>query len=44
MRRSSSVWMLCVPQMNRTDAIPNPHRSRAAWAAAITAGWLARPR
>ena len=32
-RRSSSLWISVVPQMKRTEAIPNPQRSRARWAA-----------
>ena len=43
-RRSSSVWTVCVPQMNRTEAMPNPHCFRAAVAAAITRGSSASPR
>ena len=43
-RDSSSACWVCVPQMNRTLAIPKPHSSSAAWAAATTAGWSARPR
>ena len=43
-RPSSSLWISAVPQMKRTEAIPNPQRSRACWAAVIIAGWSARPR
>ncbi len=37
-RSSSSLWISCVPQMNRTDAMPKPQRSSASRAAAISAG------
>ena len=43
-RASSSVCWVCVPQMKRTDAMPKPHSSSAAFAAATTDGWSARPR
>ena len=43
-RRSSSMCWVCVPQMKRTLAIPKPHLSRAAWAAATRRGWSASPR
>ena len=35
------VW---VPQMNRTEAMPKPQRSRASLAAAISSGESASPR
>ncbi len=41
---SSWVCRVCVPQMNRTDAIPKPQVSSAYFAAASTVGWSARPR
>ena len=41
---SSSLWISCVPQMKRTDAIPKPQRSSAVCAASISAGWSASPR
>ena len=44
MAASSSLWIVCVPQMNRTLASPNPQRSSPSWAARISAGSLARPR
>ena len=37
-RLSSSLWISAVPQMKRTDAIPNPQRSRPAELPAIMAG------
>ena len=37
-RDSSSLWISAVPQMKRTEAIPNPQRSRARCAAVIMAG------
>ena len=40
---SSSRCTVCVPQMNRTDAIPKPHRSIASCAARMISGWLAEP-
>ena len=43
-RCSSSVCWVWVPQMNRTLAMPKPQSSSAAWAAATTSGWSARPR
>ena len=41
---SSSVCWDCVPQMKRTLAMPKPHSSSAALAAATTSGWSASPR
>ena len=41
---SSSLCWVWVPQMNRTDAIPKPHLSRASFAASISTGESARPR
>ena len=43
-RPSSRRWISCVPQMNRTDARPKPHSSRAACAASAIAESPARPR
>ena len=43
-RSSSAACWVCVPQMNRTLAIPKPHSSSALRAAASTSGWSARPR
>ena len=37
MARSSSLCGSCVPQMNRTDAMPLPQRSSASWAACFFA-------
>ena len=43
--RSSRVrWMVWVPQMNRTDAIPKPQVTKASRAASTTRGSSARPR
>ena len=42
--RSSSLWMVCVPQMNRTLASPNPYLAIPSCAASMRSGWLARPR
>ena len=42
--RSRRVCWVWVPQMKRTDAMPKPHSSSAALAAAMTSGWSARPR
>ena len=44
MAASSSLWMLWVPEMNRTLASPSPQRARPSWAARISAGSLASPR
>ncbi|SVK46724.1 Uncharacterised protein [Acinetobacter baumannii] len=41
---SSCLWLSWVPQMKRTDAMPKPWLSIPDLAAAISAGWLARPR
>jgi len=41
---SSSLWIASVPQMNRTDASPPPHRSIAFFWASRTRGWFAKPR
>ena len=41
---SSAACSSWVPQMNRTLAIPKPHRSSASLAAATTRGSSARPR
>ena len=43
-RCSRSVCWVCVPQMKRTLAMPNPHSSSALVAAAITSGRSAKPR
>ena len=42
--RSSSRWGDWVPQMKRTELIPNPHCSRASWAASRTRESSASPR
>ena len=44
MARSSSRCSVCAPQMNRTEAMPKPNSSIAAFAAAITCASSARPR
>ena len=44
MRASSCLWMSWVPQMKRTELMPNPRSSKARWAAATTSGWLLSPR
>ena len=41
---SNSLWIVCVPQMNRTLASPKPHSSSACFAAAMISGWSANPR
>ena len=41
---SSSRWTGRPPTMRRAEPLPAPDRSRAAWAAAITAGCWVRPR
>ncbi|MNR44504.1 hypothetical protein D3C85_1632550 [compost metagenome] len=41
---SSCLWLSWVPQIKRTEAMPKPWLSIPALAAAIIAGWLARPR
>jgi hypothetical protein len=41
---SSARCTVYVPQMNRTEAVPAPQRSRAAFPAAITSGWALSPR
>ncbi len=41
---SRSVCRVWVPQMKRTDAMPNPHRSSASLAAAMRRGSSASPR
>jgi hypothetical protein len=44
MAASSSVWIVCVPQMNRTLESPNPQRWSPSWAAATSPGSSASPR
>ena len=41
---SSVLWIVCVPQMNRTLAMPNPYSSSPRRAASMTSGCWARPR
>ena len=41
---SSSMCWLMVPAMVRTEPEPAPYLSIAAWAAAISFGWVVSPR
>ncbi len=43
-RRSRSLWMSWVPQMNRTEDRPNPCVSSVCLAACTRRGWFDKPR